>query len=138
MSDLSGYEKELLKIERQRNRIEWLKVFATPLTILVTLFVAWLQINSANERNDLAASNQFEMALVGIVDKTDSPCLVAKMFDAFYKHNYQATLNKKFWEFQKGNPEDWQWYINVQNELNIECKKHNKLSELDAVTGAPS
>lgn len=108
---MSEYEKEKLRIERQRNRIEVMKTLALPATILVTAVVAWLEITSANERSHRESTDRYELLLVQAVDNANDHCLMRDMLIALYDHHVDQ---------QRPDP-SYRWYINVKKVLAAKC-----------------
>ena len=114
---MTEYEREMLAVERQRTKIEFARLFILPLTILATLMVAWAQIHAVKERNDLAASNRFEVALMTYIEKTTDKCLAKDLLVKMYEHN----ANER--DRNRNGTLVWQWYYNYKELLEDQCKK---------------
>jgi len=128
---MSEYEQALLKIEQGRNRIEILKILATPLTILVTVWVAFVQVEAAQKREMARTEtqheinmSQYEMSLIGMMGNAENPCLMRKVLVGMYEHHLD--------ESNKQNRQ-YRWYQNFKTVLAEACEgeaeEHQTLSK---------
>ena len=113
---MSEYESDMLRIERQRNRLEMLKIVTLPATFLITVIIAWLEITSANERSQLESMGQFEPSILQTVVNANNHCLLKDSISALYEHHINRdNLNENF-----------RWYVNLIDVLEKKCEKDNE------------